>query len=239
LTTYVLVHGAWHGAWCWDKVTPLLEKAGHTVVARDLPGMGEDETPHKDITLQSWTDWLCALLDEQPEPVVLLGHSRGGLNITAAAEQRPDRIKQLIYLCAFLPRNGESVLGLISSEPDNQILPNLIPSDDGASTAFNEDALPDVFFNDCSEEDTNWALSKVTPEPLAPASAPVAVTDANFGRVPRAYIECPEDQAVPPSLQKRMYTATPCDPMISMSTSHSPFISQPGELVKHILAITS
>jgi pimeloyl-ACP methyl ester carboxylesterase len=237
VSTYVLVHGSWHGAWCWEKVVPLLEQAGHNVVAPDLPGLGQDQTPPGDVTLDSWTDFLCDMLDEQDEPVMLVGHSRGGLNITQAAERRPDGIKRLVYLCAFLPRDGESVLGLISSEPDNQILPNLLPSDDATAASFRKDALAEVFFNDCSDEDVEWAVSKVTPEPLAPASSPVATSDANFGRVPRSYIECLQDHAVPPALQKRMYEASPCDPVITMNSSHSPFISQPAELAGHLLSL--
>lgn len=74
MTTFVLIHGAWHGGWCWDKVVPLLEQAGHVAVAPDLPSHGADRTPVAEVTLDAYVARVCEILDAQPEPVVLLGH---------------------------------------------------------------------------------------------------------------------------------------------------------------------
>ena len=106
MATYVLIHGAWHGGWCWDKIVPLLKKEGHKVEAPDLPGHGRDKTPIPEISLQSYTDRVCRILDTQSEPVILVGHSMGGVVITQAAQHRPEKIKTLVYLSAMLPRNG-------------------------------------------------------------------------------------------------------------------------------------
>ncbi len=92
MSTYVLVHGAWHGSWCWEKVVPLLEQAGHQVEALDLPGHGQDKTPIREITLAAYTNRVCETLDAQAEPVILVGHSLGGMVITQAAEERPAKI---------------------------------------------------------------------------------------------------------------------------------------------------
>ena len=92
MSTYLLIHGAWHGAWCWYKVIPRLERAGHRVVAPDLPSLGIDRTPVAQISLDTWTDSICGLLDAQDEPVILVGHSRGGILISQAAEKRPEKI---------------------------------------------------------------------------------------------------------------------------------------------------
>ena len=86
MSTYVLVHVSWGGAWCWDRVAPLLEQAGHHVVAFDLPAHGEDTTPVEQVTLASYTDRVVAVLDAQSEPVILVGHSHGGVVITQVAE---------------------------------------------------------------------------------------------------------------------------------------------------------
>jgi pimeloyl-ACP methyl ester carboxylesterase len=110
--TFVLIHGAFHGGWCWYKVVPLLEKQGHTVLALDLPGHGRDKTPVAAVTLQLYVDSVCKLLDAQREPVILVGHSMGGGIITQVAEERPERIKCLVYLAGALPRNGQSMFDL-------------------------------------------------------------------------------------------------------------------------------
>ena len=199
--------------------------------------MGADNTPITDVSLQSWTDALCDLIDQETEPVILVGHSRAGLNISQTAEQRPDWIKMLVYLCAMLLRDGETGLGVTTSHPDSQVGQNLIVAEDGTSATLKEESVRELFFGDCSDEDVEWARSLLSPEPLAPVSTPVSITDDNFGRVRRIYIETLADKAVPPSLQKQMYEALPCERVISMSTSHSPFFSAPEELVKHLLAI--
>jgi pimeloyl-ACP methyl ester carboxylesterase len=102
MSTFVSVHGGWNGGWCWEKVVPLLEEAGHEVEAPDLPGLGEDRTPLPKVSLQGYADRICQVLEAQPEPVVLVGHSSGGIVISQAAEQRLDKVKLLVYLAAIL-----------------------------------------------------------------------------------------------------------------------------------------
>src|SRR5512135_2022364 len=96
LSTIILVHGAWHGAWCWYKILPLLEKAGHKAIAVDLPGFGRDRTPLCEVSLQSYVDRVCAAIDEQRGRVILVAHSRGGIVISQTAEQRPERVESLV-----------------------------------------------------------------------------------------------------------------------------------------------
>ena len=104
MTTFVLVHGASHGSWCWDKVVPVLESLGHRAAAVDLPGntYGEFDVPAAQVTLDTYVKHVCKVLDQLDEPVVLVGHSLGGLTITQTAERRPDKIKTLVYLTALL-----------------------------------------------------------------------------------------------------------------------------------------
>ena len=87
MSTYVLIHGAWHGAWCWDKLAPLLQDQGHTVIAPDMPAHGQDLMPISEVTLQSYANRVCEVVNQQTEPVILVGHSLGGISITQAAEQ--------------------------------------------------------------------------------------------------------------------------------------------------------
>jgi pimeloyl-ACP methyl ester carboxylesterase len=236
MSNYVLIHGAWHGGWCWKKIIPYIEKAGHKVVAPDLPGHGEDKRPIAEITLQAYTDRVCQILDEQSEPVILVGHSMGGVVITQTAEYRPEKIKKLIYLTGFLLQNGESLMQ--HAEPDTEalVLPNLIMAEDRSYATVKEEALKEAFYADCSDEDVEFAKSRLVPQAAAPLATPVSTTEDNFGRVPRVYISCLRDKAISPSVQEKMYKALPCERVISLDTSHCPIFSAPEELANHLLS---
>jgi pimeloyl-ACP methyl ester carboxylesterase len=235
MSTYILIHGSWHGGWCWDKVKVGLEAQGHTVFAPDLPGHGEDKTPVSEITLPRFVDRVCQILDAQPEPVILVGHSMGGGVITQTAEVWPDKIKGLVYLCAFLPRNGESLLQLAQQDQETLVLPNLIINEAEGYHAVKAEAIREIFYQDCRDEDVAWAKSLlVAQEALAPVATPVQISEANYGRIPRVYIECRRDQTLGPALQKQMYTATPCRQVLSLETGHSPFLSAPEALAAHL-----
>lgn len=238
MSTYILIHGSWHGGWCWDKVKSLLEQQGHKVVAPDLPGHGQDKTSVPEITLQRFVDRVCKVLDAQTEPVILVGHSMGGIVVTQTAEYRPDKIKTLVYVCAFLPRNGESLLQLAQQDKETLILPNLIINEEEGYHSVKEEAIRDVFYQDCRDEDVARAKSLLVPqEALAPVATPVQTSDENYGRIPRVYIECLRDQTIGPSLQKQMVSATPCRQILSLNTGHSPFFSAPEALADHLVTV--
>lgn len=237
MSTFVLVHGAWHGGWCWDKLTPLLEQAGHRVIAPDLPGLGKDQTPLAEITLQTWVDYVGQILEAQPEPVILVGHSRGGIIISQVAESHPDKIKTLVYLAAFLLRDGESLLQVAQSDSASVVSPNLVVSDDQLYATVRAEAQREGFYEECSDEDVAQAQSLLRPEPVAPLATPIHVTAANYGRIPRAYIECLRDKAIPIALQRQMYIATPCQQVITIDTDHSPFLSRPEVLAAELCTL--
>lgn len=237
MSTYILVHGAWHGGWCWDKVVPLLEKEGHKVEADDLPGHGKDKTPIPEITLQAYADSVCKILDAQSEQVLLVGHSMGGAVITQAAEYRPEKIKTLVYLTAFLLRNGESIAPLAQGDTESLLMPNMIFSEDMSYCTVREEAIKDVFYGDCSDEDAARAKSLLVPQAVAPFITPVDTSEEHFGRIPRVYIECLRDRTISPSQQKKMYTALPCKRVISMDTSHCPIFSAPDKIVGHLTSL--
>ena len=113
MSIYVLVHGAWHGGWCWATVRTLLEREGHEVSAPDLPGHGDNKTPLEELSLERYARHICELLDAASEPVILVAHSMGGIVITQAAEYRPEKVKHLVYVTAYLLRSGESMLEVV------------------------------------------------------------------------------------------------------------------------------
>lgn len=111
--TYILIHGGWHGAWCWKKVVPLLEAKGNRVFAIDLPGHGNDKTPMATVTLDDYVQKIVRVAKAQTGPVILVGHSMAGVAIAQAAEVLgTEKVAKLVFLDAFMPKNGESVFAL-------------------------------------------------------------------------------------------------------------------------------
>lgn len=232
MATFVLVHGAWHGAWCWDKVAPLLRAKGHTVAAPDLPGHGDDPTPRGEVTLESYGKRVADVVSAQKEKAIVVGHSMGGIAISAAAEMVPDRIAKLVYLTAFLPRDGES-LGSIEERNDKKTVPLALVIKEGSPTADLDPAkITDLFYHDVSEEETTAAKAKWTPQPLAPFGTPLKLTPERFGKVRRAYIVCTDDRAIVSDLQHDMIAKSGVETVKSLPASHSPFLSMPKELAE-------
>jgi len=238
MSTYLLIHGAWHGGWCWHKVLPRLEKLGHRVLAPDLPSLGRDRTPVNRVSLPLWRDFICNIIDAQPEPVILVGHSRGGIVISEVAEHRPDRIRTLVYLSAFLPRDGESLFDLAAHAVGSEVPPNMVMSEDKSSSVVRDEALRSAFYGECSDDDFALARLCLQPEPTLPLATPVHLTDGNFGRVPRVYIACLRDRAVTPPFQQKMLAATPCKRVLTIDTDHSPFFSRPDETVAQLHSVS-
>jgi pimeloyl-ACP methyl ester carboxylesterase len=239
MNTYLLVHGMWHGAWCWNKVIFELQKAGQRVIAVDLPGHGADKTPISKISFQGYVDCICQTLDKQSEPVILLGHSMGGVVVTQASEFRPDKTKMLVYLAAFVPQNGDSIRTLAHLDPNPSLMlrQNLVISEDKSFTTIKEYAIREIFYHDCSAEDIDRARSLLCPEPTVSSIASVKTTVDNFGRIPKIYIRTLQDKAISPQYQEKMYSAMTFQKIIEMNTSHSPFFAAPDELVTHLLSL--
>ena len=237
MSTFVLIHGAWHGAWCWHKVTPLLQNHGHTVHTPDLPALGMDRTPLQSISLQSYADRVCETLNACSEPVYLVGHSMGGLAITQAAEAMPQKIKMLVYLTAFLLPSGQTLLAKAQADPEAKVLPNLVFAPDQSSAMVRTDVLEDVFYADCSPSDIALARTLLVPQAAAPFATPIQTTLERWGTVPRVYIECTADHAISYAAQQSMHTSLPCSRVITMPTSHSPFLSAPQALADHLLSL--
>ena len=237
MSTFLLVHGSWHGAWCWYKIVPRLERAGHTVIVPDLQSHGRDWTPPGQVTLQDYVDRICQLLDEQTEPVILVAHSRGGIIISQVAEQRPKKVSLLVYLAAFLIPTGETVLTYFYKDKDCLIVPNIEINRQQGWDMLKTEAFQAALYADCSAEDIALAQLLLTPEPLSPAATPLQLTQVNFGRIPRVYIELLQDRAVSPALQRLMYTQLPCQQIISIEASHSAYFSKPDALAEHLILL--
>jgi pimeloyl-ACP methyl ester carboxylesterase len=225
------------GAWCWYKLLPLLEKQGHQAIAVDLPGFGRDRTPLCEISLQSYVDRVSTAIGAQPGRVILVGHDRGGIVISQMAEQRPARVEKLVYLAAFLLPAGQAMLPVFMSDTRSAIIQNLMIDDERGCMVVKEEACREAMYQDCSEEDTALAVSLLAPEPIVPLTTPLDLSERNFGRVPRVYIETRCDNAITLSMQRKMIADMPCEAVISIKTGHSPFFSAPQELADYLSAL--
>jgi pimeloyl-ACP methyl ester carboxylesterase len=239
MSAYVLVHGAFHGGWCWYKVVTRLAERGHIVYAPDLAGVGRDTTAIAEVSLARWADDICQIVDRLDEPVILVGHSRAGIVISEAAERRPGKIAMLVYVTALLLRDGETLAATLRSDETSRIVPNVIVADDGLSMTIRPEAIRDVFYSTSPEEDVVLAKTLLGPEPRGPSATSIHVTEERFGGVPRVYVECLRDQAIPIGLQRRMHARLPCAQVCSLDTDHSPFFSAPDALADFLMSLSA
>ena len=232
MSTYVLVHGAMHGAWCWERVVPLLQSSGHTVIVPDLPGHGADRTPRAAVTLARYAACVSGLLEAAAEPVILVGHSMGGMVVSAALDARPAKVRHLVYLSAVVPRDGESLIEASGLElwPNEALTGGMQLAEGGASHHISAAAARATFFSDLSEEDAAAAYSRLTPQPNAPLGEKVRLTSGGLECVPRTYIFCENDQALVPAQQRRAIDRSPGIRVLRLAGGHSPFLSQPHRL---------
>jgi pimeloyl-ACP methyl ester carboxylesterase len=193
----VLVHGALHGPWCWEVVVPPLAAAGHAVIAVDLPGRDPASDPAQ-ISLASYTAAVLEALKAAPAPALLVGHSLGGLSISTAAEARPERVRELVYLCAAVPKDGQA----LSAGAANEAVAAQVRSDDnGRSFYFSPEYARGAFYGDCTPHHAEHGLQRLVRQPLRPLREPVQLSAARFGSIPKHYILTRQDTMIPPAQQ--------------------------------------
>ena len=234
--TYVLVHSAWLGAWQWENVTKTLKENGHNVITPDLPGHGNDKTSPANITMEDYVKTLTDILDKQDEPVILVGHSFNGITVSRAAELRPNKVKSLVYLTAFLLPNGGSFFNAVQGVKGSKAVDNFYLSEDKTYALVKEDEIQNAFAHDIPKEAFDGAKPYIVPEPSAPLMYELEITDENYGNIPKYYIECTEDRAIPIEVQKAMYTGN-VEKVFTLNSSHTPNFSQPEKLADILLEI--
>jgi pimeloyl-ACP methyl ester carboxylesterase len=232
----VLVHGAGHGAWCWEEVAPLLSAAGFDVVAIDLPGLGADRTPPRDVTLDGYRAAVVDAVVAAPAPVTLVGHSMGGIPISLAAETEPQWIERLIYLAALLPKDGERLTDLVAADQGPSATPTTGPWNQTDALELDPLMAREIFYNTCDVEKAQRAAARLRPQATRPMYEPARLSAARWGSVPKTYIVCEQDQALPPGKQHWFCERMPEVRKLSMNTDHSPFYSDPQGLAALIAA---
>ncbi len=231
MTTYALVHGAWHGAWCWEKVTPLLQQAGHDVVAPDLPS--DDGSADFD----TYADVMCSALQGCDDDVVVVGHSLGGPTATLVAARQAAR--HLVYLCAVVPEVGLSLVdqGLEQITPEfaNGWVKGLsAPDEQGRTVWIDFDFVRKMFYADCDEPTVAAAIDHLRPQAAYPWTLPCLLTEQPS--LPCTYVVCAEDQIVTAEWSKRIAHRIGAD-IVELPGSHSPLLSRPAAVAEVLLRV--
>jgi pimeloyl-ACP methyl ester carboxylesterase len=239
----VMVHGAFGGAHVWERVAPGLRARGHAVEAFDLPGQGADPTPAAEVSLQRYADRVIEVLGSGP-PAVLVGHSMGGMSITQAAARAPELVQALVYVSAFLPQEGESLISLTTfpEAAGDMIQANIQVDGDPPVARLSDEAAAAAIYNCCTEEQTAWGLARRGGQPVAPMGQPLELDASRaqaFAALPRRYVTCLRDNCIKPAMQRLMYERAGCAPVVELDTDHAPYLSRTDELVAAIDALAS
>jgi pimeloyl-ACP methyl ester carboxylesterase len=230
---FLLLHGSWHGAWCWYKVAPRLRAHGE-VYTPNLPGRGA-RTPF--VTLGTMVRAVTPLFDDT-RPITIVAHSRYGVLATALAELRPRAVARVVYLAAFMLRSGQRVADVFPRDEGSLLRPHVRTNPLTVSDTLRPAIWREGLYADCAEEDVALASSLLCAEPSWPALARTRTTPQRFGAVPRAYLRLTQDRAVSPALQDRLIAALPPARVESLDASHSAYFSQPDALVRAILSVS-
>lgn len=233
MADFLLIHGSCHGAWCWRDVLEPLRAAGHGARAIDLPGHGDDPTPPGTVTLDGYAE---AILNAIDGPVTLVGHSMAGFAISRVAEMAPERVARLIYLCAYLPVPGKSLVQMRQEGPSQPLMEAVVTAPDGQSFSIDPQLAESRFYQDCPPGTTEFAVPRLCPQPVAPQATPITLGDAWAG-VEKHYIRCTDDRTIPPEYQVTMSAGLPAGNVSALPTGHSPFFAAPAMLVARLVEI--
>jgi len=238
---FILIHGGFHGAWCWDRVVPELERLGHAAVALDLPGHGERAAERP----ANFRGRIQPILDMLKDGDVLVGHSGGGYDISVAANEDPGKVGHMIFLAAGLPIEGKSVVEATGGATEEEagggtratklmddstgMLRFLKPLPDGTMEWTSKEGAREFFYHDCDDATVDWAFSKLTPG-ISPFPEKKLHLPAFWqAQIPRSYILCKEDRSKPLSMSREVIRRLGVEPLV-IDSSHSPFLSKPAEL---------
>jgi pimeloyl-ACP methyl ester carboxylesterase len=237
MAIFLMVPGGVHGGWCFDLLAPELATHGHRMLAPDLLGLSSTtRIPARDVSLALWAEQIAGLARLQDEPVILCGHSRGGIVISQAAEYAPEAVSALVYITAILAPSGVSMADMMARLPAETVGGSTVDPDEGV-TRYAPEAAMRVFYSSTPEALARDAAARLVPEPIRPLTEPLRLSDARFGRVPRYYIECTEDRAMPLAFQRALQAELPCR-AITLESDHSPFLCCPATLAAALHGIS-
>ncbi|QQS13472.1 MAG: alpha/beta hydrolase [Rhodospirillales bacterium] len=229
---FVLIHGAWHGGWCWDRVARRLEAAGHRVVAPSLTGLADKAAAlSRAVDLETHIgDVVAALRSVGPDKATLVGHSYGGLPITAAADRAPERVARLVYLDAVIVADG--------GRWSDTHTPALVAAWERAAAASGGVSVPPVdalSFGVTDPVDRAWVNSRLTPHPFATYHQPLRLSRPADASLPRLNIVCQGRSALPASARRVPMHAAAGWSSRTLDAGHDAMVTAPGALARLLL----
>ncbi|WP_043683708.1 alpha/beta fold hydrolase [Streptomyces xylophagus] len=240
MSTYLLVHGAWHSGQAWERLVPLLTAAGHRVLTPSLTGHGDKaHLLGPEVGLDTHVDDVVGLItDEGLTEVVLVGHSYGGLVISSVADRVPDRIAQLVYLDAMVPEDGETAADIL---PVTQVLIDLAAQSD---TPWRIPPLPELpppggLFGVTDPTDIAWLRTTLSDQSALTLRQPVRLGNPAAHAIPRTHIHCVGSE--PEGFERRPVPATQPNgtpaQVWELESGHDCMITVPGELAELLLKL--
>jgi pimeloyl-ACP methyl ester carboxylesterase len=231
MKNYILIHGAWHGKWAFNKIVSNLNSAGLQAIALDLPGHYSNDVLKNwgSLTLQSYVNYVTDFIKANNlYNIFLLGHSMAGAVISQVGQNIPQNIAKLIYLAAFIPTPNGSVADEEKKAKFPSVALHITADKKNCSISIEKKDAKELFYNRCSSQDQSFALSKLQKQPLLPFVNSVSLGD-NFAKLYKIYIECLQDKAIHIEDQRRMNAI--CDRIITIDSDHSPFFSAQKDLL--------
>lgn len=229
----ILIHGAWAGAWVWDRLVVELAKLGWPAEALNLPGDGFHSIALNDATEADFHNCLAEAIHAGPTPVALVGHSGGGMLVTSGAIAHPDLVSHGIWVAGMLIPDGRSFddiqEDIVGPGKRLGVTPHVVQSPDGLSSTVPKEAAIAHFFQDAPAHEAANAAARLTPQPVSGHRLRTKA-GAEFDSLPKLYVQANEDRSVLPQAQRLMSDCVANLSVLEMATGHVPQLTKPGEL---------
>lgn len=235
MKNYVFVHGAWGEGSEFRDVMELVSSDGKQVLAPDLPGHGAFSKPINEVTMDAYVKHVKGVINNIDGKVILLGHSLAGSIISQVAEEIPNKIESLIYICALFPKDGETAIGLMQSDENGELLPKVVFSECNSFATLKEDDIRNILLHDADSIQVEKMIPKLSmKQATQPFMAEVHLSGQNFGSVPKYFIRSSLDKVLTLSLQDKMIGNWKVEKVLTLQSGHFPMISMPKELAAAI-----
>lgn len=228
--TFLLIHGAWEGAWSWKETTAHLKENGHTINAIDLPGHGDDKTPISEINMALYANRVKEELAKTEGQVILVGHSFGGFVISQVAEEMPEKIEKLVFIASAMPYEGKTAVEVFEEDEESEFLENLIFSEDQSTATMSRETITNIVFGGATEAQIDEVLPQLALQSTVPFFEKVITTDENFGSVPKAYIETTLDRVISLKAQRHGQKMLGIKEAVTLEYGHVPLETAPKKL---------